>query len=93
MCRLGESRIGRRLVAEMPVEDCVVGGKVVDLRLARFRRARQIDDRLKNAVVDFDPFRCVARFRIRLRYDNGDRVAHKARLAVRESRERADFHW
>ena len=59
MRRFGEGRVGRGLVAEVPVEDGVVGRNVVDLRLAGLGGARRVDDRRQHAVVDDDLLRRV----------------------------------
>ena len=57
--RRRERRVGRGLVAEMPVEHRVVGREVVHLRLPRLGGARRVDDGGQNAVVDDDLLRAV----------------------------------
>ena len=84
---LGESRVGRRLVAEMPVEDGVVGRGVVDLRLRRRGRLGEVGDGRQHAVIDVDLLGRVARLRVGLGDDDGDVVADVAHLAVRERRD------
>ena len=90
--RRGKRRVGRGLVAEMPVEHCVVGGNLVHLRLARFGGARRVDDRRQNAVIDDDLLRRVPRLSVCIGDDDGDGIADIERLAVSKRRKRPCFH-
>ena len=92
VCRGGKSRLGRRLVAEVPVVDHVVGGNVVDLRRAGRGRRRRIGHGRQHAVVDHDLLRGVARLGVGVGDHDGDVVADIAHFSCRERRVRARFH-
>ena len=88
----GEGRVGRGLVAKMPVVDRVVGRDVMDLRLSGARGLRQIDHRGQFAIVDLDLLRCVFRLSQGVGDDDGDVVADVAHLALGERRVGAGLH-
>ena len=93
VCGFGEGGFGRRLVAQMPVAEGVVGRKFVHLRRARLGRASRIDHRRQNSVVDSEFLRPVARLQIGVRDDDGDRVADIERFSMGKGGKRARFHW
>ena len=88
----GEGRVGRGLVAEMPVIDRVVGRDVVDDGLARLGGLGRIDDRRQHVVIDVDLLGRVARLSERVGDDDGDVVADIAHLALRQRRMGARLH-
>ena len=82
MRRRGESRVGRRLIAQVPVVNGVVGREVVHLRLTRLGGVRRVDNRGENAVVDGDLLRGVLGLSKGVRDDDCDGIADIDRLAV-----------
>ena len=88
----GRRRVGRRLVAEVPVEDRVVGrdrrGSAAPGRCAVAR----VDDGRQHLVVDDDRFGRVPGLRQRLGDHHRDVVADIAHLALRQRRMRAGLH-
>src|SRR5580704_2824952 len=76
----------------MPVEDGIVGSIVVNLRLPRTCRGREIDDRFQDAVIDDKFLSTVFCFRIGVGNDDGDRIADVEGLPMRKRGERADLH-
>ena len=89
--RRREGRVGRGLVAEMPVVDCVVRRDIVNDGSRRLR-FREIDDRRQDFVVDLDQFRRILRLRQGVGDDDGDMVAHIAHFALRKRRMRTRLH-
>ena len=92
MRRRGEGGVGRRLVAEVPVERRVVRRVVMQLRLAGIGGGRRIDGGRQLAVIDRDLFRGVPRLRVGVGNDDGDIVADIADLALGERRVGHGFH-
>jgi hypothetical protein len=87
-----KSSICRDLVANMPIIDSIVRRQTMHLRLTRFGRARRIDNRRQNAVVDDDLLGGVLRFSIGVGDHDGHRIADIQRLAMRERGIRPHLH-
>ncbi len=90
--RRGERRVGRRLVADVPIEDRVVRRGIMDLRLAGTGGLGQIDHGGQFGVVDLDLFRRVPRLNVSVGDDDRDMVADIAHLALGERRMGAGLH-
>ena len=88
----GEGRVGRRLVAKMPVVHGVVRRGVMDGRLPGVCRLRAINHRGQFRVMDLDRLGRLARLRISVGDDDSDMIADVAHLALGERRMRAGLH-
>ena len=86
-----EGRLGRRLVAERPFEDGVVGSHIVDLRL-RLRRLGHVDHMRQHAIGDVHPGGGGFGLLFGFGDDDGDMVTDITRLALRQDRMRAGLH-
>ena len=84
--RLGESRVGRLLVAHHQRERDIVGRFVPHRRRARFYRVLDGDHRRQRLVVDLDQLGGVARLLQRFGDDEGNAVADGANPIAREHR-------
>ena len=89
---IGEGRVGRGLVADIPLEAEIARHVVVDQRRARPDRVEHADDRRQRLVFDRERFRALQRGFARLRHHHRDRVADIAHLALRERRMRRLLH-
>ena len=87
-----EGGVGRGLVAELPLEDRVVGRDLVDLRGALRCARGGVGDGRQLLVVDDDRLGRVLGLRQRLGDDDGDVVADVAHLALGQRRVRARLH-
>ena len=87
-----ERRLGRLLVAEMPLVDRVVRRDVMDQRRALRLRLRRIGDRGQHLVIDVDLLARVLRLRQGLGDHDRDRVADVVRLVAGDRRMRRHLH-
>ena len=93
MLRRRKRRVGRGLVAEMPVEHCVIRREVVHLWSPRRGGACCIDNGGQHAVVDDQFLGAVFGLRETVGDDDGDWIADIERLAVRQRRKGSYLHW
>ena len=89
---LAEGRIGRRLVAELPVAAQVVGHVVEEKRRVGLDGVEHADHRRQHLVVDHHRLGAALRLLQRLGDHEGDRVADVAHLALRQRRMRRLLH-
>ena len=90
--RLGELRLRRRRVTDLPVEDQVVLHLRPDQRGAGLHGGDRVDRGGKNVVVHHDRLGGVAGRLDRVGHDECDRVAHMANRPVGENRMRGARH-
>ena len=88
----GERLLGRRGVAELPVEDQVVGAGFVDLRSAGFQRRRGVHHRRQHVVVDVHRGGCILGLSPGFGDDRQNGLADEAHAPDRQRRVRAHFH-
>ena len=92
MFGLGEGRVRRVLVAEMPVIDRIVGRHVMQHGRAGAGRRGGVYNGGQHAVIHDDFLRRLARDRIGVGDDDGHMVAHIAHLALGEGGMGARLH-
>ena len=88
----GECRVGRRLVAKVPVVNRIVRRRLMDRGLPRLGRARGVDHGRQHGVVDLDHLGRVAGLSISVGDDDGDVVADIPDFALGERRMGPGLH-
>jgi hypothetical protein len=90
--RLGEGRVDRGFVADMPVEAEIVGRGIEELGTSRFDRIIGSDHGRQFLVANVDQLSGILRLLARLRNDDRDGIADMAHLALRQQRPRRLDH-